>query len=237
MPSSSTPANVALTELPAWKALSAHYEQFRNVHLRKLFADDPKRGESLAVTAEGFYFDYSKHRVTDETMRLLIAAGRTNPACAIASTRCFAATRSTSPKSAPCCMSRCAPRAMRRSWSTGRMSCRKSTQVLDRMADFSDRVRSGAWTGHTGKPHPQRDQYRHRRLRPRPRDGVRSAAPLQRSHAHVPLRLERRWHRFRRGDARPRSGRDAVHHFVEDLHHARDHDQCAYGARLEPGAR
>jgi len=73
MPSSSTPANVALTELPAWKALSAHYEQLRNVHLRTLFTDDPKRGESLTVTAEGFYFDYSKHRVTAETVRLLIA--------------------------------------------------------------------------------------------------------------------------------------------------------------------
>ena len=65
--------SVALTERPAWKALAAHYEKIRSVHLRTLFADDPQRGERMALTAEGLYFDYSKHRITDETLRLLIA--------------------------------------------------------------------------------------------------------------------------------------------------------------------
>src|SRR5712691_6266845 len=61
-----------LRERPAWKALEAHYAQIKELSLRKLFADDPKRGEHLAVEAAGIYFDYSKNRVTDETLRLLL---------------------------------------------------------------------------------------------------------------------------------------------------------------------
>src|SRR5258707_7036904 len=58
---------------PAWKALQAHYEKIRDVHLRTLFADDPTRGERLTAEACGLYLDYSKHRVTDETLKLLFA--------------------------------------------------------------------------------------------------------------------------------------------------------------------
>ena len=61
-----------LTDRPAWQALRRHYDEMRNVHLRTLFADDPKRGERLTAEAVGLYFDYSKHRVTDETLRLLL---------------------------------------------------------------------------------------------------------------------------------------------------------------------
>src|SRR5690242_16546838 len=61
-----------LTRRPAWKALEAHYQQIKDAHLRRLFADDPNRGERLALDAVGIYFDYSKNRVTDETLRLLL---------------------------------------------------------------------------------------------------------------------------------------------------------------------
>jgi len=61
-----------LTERPAWRALQDHYNQIKDVHLRQFFKDDPKRGERFAVDALGLYFDYSKHRITDETVRLLI---------------------------------------------------------------------------------------------------------------------------------------------------------------------
>jgi glucose-6-phosphate isomerase len=64
------PKAARLTERPAWKALADHYRQIRDVHLRTLFAEDPRR---FAVEAEGLYLDYSKHRVTAETMRLLLA--------------------------------------------------------------------------------------------------------------------------------------------------------------------
>src|SRR5579872_837679 len=62
-----------LTQRPAWLALEEHYQKIRDVHLRALFADDPGRGERMAVEAAGIYLDYSKNRVTDETMRLLLA--------------------------------------------------------------------------------------------------------------------------------------------------------------------
>ena len=61
-----------LTQLAAWKALEAHYLKIRELHLRKLFADDPKRGERMTVEAVGIYFDYSKNRITDETLKLLL---------------------------------------------------------------------------------------------------------------------------------------------------------------------
>src|ERR1700758_1181974 len=62
-----------LTERPAWKALSEHYKQIRDVHLRTLFSEDPKRGERFALETAGLYLDYSKHRINGDTMRLLLA--------------------------------------------------------------------------------------------------------------------------------------------------------------------
>ena len=61
-----------LTERPVWKALEAHYNKIRGVHLRKLFADDPARGERMTVEAAGIFLDYSKNRITDETLALLV---------------------------------------------------------------------------------------------------------------------------------------------------------------------
>src|SRR5215471_16030222 len=67
-----TASNQSLTARPAWKALEAHERTIRSVHLRKLFADDPQRGERLTAEAVGLYYDYSKNRVTDETLKLLL---------------------------------------------------------------------------------------------------------------------------------------------------------------------
>ncbi len=64
--------NPPLTERPAWQALSAHYQQVRGLHLRQLFANDPKRGERFTVEALGIYLDYSKNRITAETLGLLL---------------------------------------------------------------------------------------------------------------------------------------------------------------------
>ena len=61
-----------LTERPAWKALEAHYATMRHLHLRQFFADDPQRGERLTAEAAGIYLDYSKNRITDEMIRLLV---------------------------------------------------------------------------------------------------------------------------------------------------------------------
>src|SRR5579871_2882681 len=67
-----TPVTQPLTQRPAWKALEAHYQQIRDVHLRTLFAQDPQRGERFAAEAVGLYYDYSKNRITAETLRLLL---------------------------------------------------------------------------------------------------------------------------------------------------------------------
>src|SRR5262245_43270147 len=69
--SMSTPVT-PLTQRPAWQVLAAHYHQIKDVQLRALFAEDPQRGERLAIEAAGLYLDYSKNRVTDETIRLLV---------------------------------------------------------------------------------------------------------------------------------------------------------------------
>ncbi len=148
---SPTPSSgVALTELPSWKALTAHYEKIRGVHLRTLFADDPHRGERLAISAEGLYFDYSKHRVTDETLQLLLALASE----ADLSDRIGAMFRgdkiNVTEKRAVLHVALRAPRDAS-IMVDGKNVVPEVHQVLDRMADFSNRIRSGAWTGHTGK--------------------------------------------------------------------------------------
>jgi glucose-6-phosphate isomerase len=67
-----TAGNQSLTARPAWKSLEAHHRQVRELHLRKLFADDPRRGERMTAEAVGFFLDYSKNRITDETLKLLL---------------------------------------------------------------------------------------------------------------------------------------------------------------------
>jgi glucose-6-phosphate isomerase len=67
-----TLTTIPTVERPAWKALEAHYKKVRKLRLRKLFADDSTRGERLTVEAAGIYLDYSKNRITDETLKLLL---------------------------------------------------------------------------------------------------------------------------------------------------------------------
>ncbi len=148
-----------------------------------------------------------------------------------ASTRCSAARRSTSPRTGPCCTWRCARREAPSILVDGENVVPEVHAVLDRMADFADRVRARRVDGPHRQADPQRRQHRHRRLRPRAGHGLRSAAALQRPHAHLPLRLQRRRHRLRRSGPRSRSGRNALHRLVEDLHDARDDDQRAHRTR------
>ena len=139
-----------LTSLPAWKALQVHYEKIRSQHLRELFKSDPQRGKRLTAEAEGIYLDYSKHRITDETMRLLldlaaqsglrdrIEAMFTGEKINITERRAVLHTALRAPKGAVIKVD-------------GENVVPGVHEVLDRMADFSNRVRSGAWKGFTGK--------------------------------------------------------------------------------------
>src|ERR1700744_2392321 len=72
MSATATAVQTPLTQLPAWKSLQAHAETLKKTHLRELFAKDPKRGTRLTAEAQGIYLDYSKHRITDETVKLLL---------------------------------------------------------------------------------------------------------------------------------------------------------------------
>jgi glucose-6-phosphate isomerase len=135
---------------PAWKALESHYKKVRKLHLRKLFADDPARGERLTASAAGIELDYSKNRITDETLKLLFQlaedAGlreRTDAMFSgskinITENRAVLHTALRAPAGASVMVD-------------GQNVVPQVHVVLRRMAEFCDQVRSGAWKGHTGK--------------------------------------------------------------------------------------
>ena len=145
----------AITRRPAlkrraWKDLSSHNKEVRDLHLRQLFADDPKRGTRLTTEAVGLYLDYSKNRITDETIKLLLQLAEESGLRAridamfrgekinITENRAVLHTALRAPKGTSILVD-------------GKNVVPEVHAVLDKMADFSDRVRNGEWKGHTGK--------------------------------------------------------------------------------------
>jgi glucose-6-phosphate isomerase len=141
---------VPLTERPAWNALAAHYDSVARLHLRKLFSDDPKRGERMTVEGAGLYLDYSKNRITAETLSLLVQLA---DECELRG-RIDALFRgdkiNVTENRAVLHMALRAPRGAS-IIVDGQNVVPQVHAVLDKMADFSNRVRSGEWKGHTGK--------------------------------------------------------------------------------------
>jgi len=141
---------VSRTNSAAWQALADHHKTMRDLHLRKLFADDPARGERMVAEAAGIYLDYSKNRIIDETLELLIAlAGETGLRAKIDAMFRGEKINVTENRAALHVALR-APRG------TSVMVDGKNVvpdvhAVLDKMADFVLRVRSGQWKGHSGK--------------------------------------------------------------------------------------
>jgi glucose-6-phosphate isomerase len=135
----------------AWAALQKHLGQVRDVHLRTLFAEDPKRGERLALEAAGLHLDYSKNRVTDETLRLLLALAEAAGLRARIDAMFAGEKINVTEQRAALHVALRAPRGAR-ILVDGQDVVPAVHAVLDRMADFSTRVRTGAWTGFTGKP-------------------------------------------------------------------------------------
>ena len=139
-----------LTQRPAWKALDEHYQKVRNLHLRTLFAEDARRGERLALDAVGVYFDYSKNRITDETLRLLFdlanSAGLRERINALFSGEKINVTE----RRAVLHVALRAPKdqVIR---VDGTNVVPEVHAVLDKMSNFANRVRSGEWKGSTGK--------------------------------------------------------------------------------------
>ena len=140
-----------LTKLPAWQALEAHYQKIQELHLRKLFADDPKRGERLTSEAVGIYFDYSKHRITDETIRLLLQLAEESGLRGRIDAMFRGEKINVTEKRAVLHVALRAPKGQ--SFVVdGEDVVPEVHAVLDKMADFSTRVRSGELKGYTGKP-------------------------------------------------------------------------------------
>ena len=139
-----------LTRRPAWKALAAHYKKMRERHLRDLFAEDPKRGELMTAEAVGITLDYSKNRVIDETVKLLVQlaeeSGLRDKIDAMFSGEKINITE----KRAVLHVALRAPRGAS-IVVDGQNVVPRVHAVLDKMADFSNRIRSGEWKGHSGK--------------------------------------------------------------------------------------
>jgi glucose-6-phosphate isomerase len=144
---------MAVTPLPerkAWRELKRHHAEMAGQHLRELFAADPGRGERLTMEAAGLYLDYSKNRVTDETMRLLVELASESGVAErrdamfrgehinVSEDRAVLHVALRMPRTASLVVD-------------GTDVVRQVHEVLDRMADFSNRVRSGEWRGYTGK--------------------------------------------------------------------------------------
>lgn len=139
----------SLTQSPAWAALQTHYQQIKDLHLRQLFAEDPERAQRFTLEAAGLYFDYSKQRITSETIALLvqlaeqrglaerIAAMFRGDKINITENRAVLHTALRAPRDATIVVD-------------GANVVPEVHAVLDRMTDFAERVRSGAWVGHTG---------------------------------------------------------------------------------------
>ena len=144
---------VPASPLPArasWKALAAHHGRIRNRHLRTLFADDPTRGERLAVEAAGLYLDYSKNRVTDETLGLLVRLAEESGLRARIEAMFRGEKINVTEERAVLHVALRAPRGASIVVDGENVVPRVHT-VLDRMAAFADRIRSGTSRGHTGK--------------------------------------------------------------------------------------
>ena len=141
---------VPLRQRPAWKALEAHHGKVRDLHLRQLFDDDPRRGERMTTEGAGVFLDYSKNRITDETLSLLLQLAEESGLRAridamfrgekinVSEQRAVLHVALRAPKGASIVVD-------------GSNVVPEVHAVLDKMSDFANRVRSGAWKGHTGK--------------------------------------------------------------------------------------
>jgi glucose-6-phosphate isomerase len=141
---------MSLTSLPAWKALEAHYAQAKALHLRKLFGDDPRRGERLTAEAVGIYLDYSKNRITDETLRLLLKLAEEARLRGRIDAMFRGDRINVTENRSVLHVALRAPKG-ERIVVDGVDVVPEVHAVLDKMAAFCERVRSGAWKGHTGK--------------------------------------------------------------------------------------
>ncbi|HEX4165892.1 MAG TPA: glucose-6-phosphate isomerase [Bryobacteraceae bacterium] len=142
--------NRPLTERPAWKNLEAHWQEVRELHLRQLFAADPERGKRMTAEAAGIYLDYSKNRITDQTIELLLKLAEESGLRARLDAMFRGDKINSTENRAVLHIALRAPRGAS-IVVDGHNVVPDVHNVLDKMAAFSNRIRSGDWKGHTGK--------------------------------------------------------------------------------------
>ncbi|MGA7591066.1 MAG: glucose-6-phosphate isomerase [Candidatus Sulfotelmatobacter sp.] len=142
--------NQRLTGAPSWGALQAHYEKVKDIQLRELFAGDPSRGDRLTAEAAGLYLDYSKNRITDETIRLLVRLAKERGVADRRDAMFRGEKINITEDRAVLHVALRAPRGTQIKVD-GVDVVPEVHAVLDKMTVFSDRVRSGGWKGQTGK--------------------------------------------------------------------------------------
>jgi len=140
-----------LIQRPSWQALEAHYMKVRELHLRKLFADDPDRGERMKAEAIGIYFDYSKHRITDETLKLLLQLAEESGLRSRIDAMFRGEKINVTEKRAVLHIALRTPKGQS-IIVDGEDVVPQVHAVLAKMADFSKRLHNGEWKGHTGRP-------------------------------------------------------------------------------------
>ena len=220
---------------PAWRALAAHHEQLKGAHLRQLFKDDPGRAERYSAEAAGLFLDYSKNRITDETLRLLQQLAVEQGVVARRDAMFRGEAINTTERRSVLHVALRAPRDAH-IMAEGKDVVPEVHAVLDRMGAFAARVRDGSWTGHTGK-----------RIRTvinigiggsylGAGDGLAGAAGVAgRRSLKCRFVSNMMGSELRRGDAGAGRGGDAVRHFFQDLHDVGDDDQRRHGAGLGGG--
>jgi glucose-6-phosphate isomerase len=144
-------ARLPLNQRPAWKALQRHFSSIGAKHLRDLFAEDPARGQLFTAEADGLFLDYSKNRVTGETLRLLVALAEESGLRAIIEAMFRGDKINITEDRAVLHVALRAPKG-EQIFADGEDVVPSVHAVLDKMAAFAERIRSGTWKGHTGKP-------------------------------------------------------------------------------------
>src|SRR5437879_5429823 len=146
-----TPKAEPLAKRKAWLDLQNHYQEVRPQHLKKLFAEDPQRGERMTAEAVGIYLDYSKHRITDETLRLLLRLAEESGLRRRIDAMFRGEKINVTEKRAVLHVALRAPKGQT-IIVDGKNVIAQVHAVLGKMADFASRIRNGDWKGHTGKP-------------------------------------------------------------------------------------
>ncbi len=182
----------ALTATPAWTALTSHHGEIKQAHLRKLFADDPGRAERFSAEGAGLFLDYSKNRITDETIRLLLQLADER---GVAKRReaMFAGEKiNTTERRAVLHVALRAPRGSRIEVD-GADVVRRRPQGAGRDGGLRHQDTQRRIHRSHRQAYPHRCEHRHRRVLSGTGDGLPRAAPIQRSLDDLPLRRQRRW--------------------------------------------